>query len=83
VDLTNVPIAGGGFRHTAFVINAFARLIAGWKMAGHQKQHQQTARSGRRLLPSLTNPGLHLSPASRCARARRTPALRATTDRQR
>ena len=57
VDLTNVPIAGGGFRYTAFVIDAFARLIAGWKVAGHQKQHQQTARPGRRLLPSLTNPG--------------------------
>jgi len=35
VDLTYVPIAGGGFSCTAFVIEAFARLIADWKVAGH------------------------------------------------
>jgi putative transposase len=35
VDLTYVPMAGGGFSYTALVIDAFARLIPGWKVAGH------------------------------------------------
>ena len=37
VDLTYVPMAGGGFSYTAFVIDAFARYIAGWKVAGHMR----------------------------------------------
>jgi putative transposase len=35
VDLAYVPMAGGGFSYTALVIDAFARLIPGWKVAGH------------------------------------------------
>jgi transposase InsO family protein len=84
VELTDMPIADGEFLYTAFVIDAFAGLIAGWRVAGHQKNNISDSRSGRRLLPSLhETPGLHVSPASRCSRARRTPALRATTDKQR
>jgi putative transposase len=37
VDLTYVPVAGGGFSYTAFVIDAFARYIPGWKVAGHMR----------------------------------------------
>ena len=37
VDLTYVPLAPGGFACVAFVIDAFSRLIAGWKAAGHMR----------------------------------------------
>ena len=37
VDLTDVPLAPGGFAYVAFVIDAFSRLIAGWKAAGHMR----------------------------------------------
>jgi putative transposase len=37
VDLTYVPLAPGGFTYVAFVIDAFSRLIAGWKAAGHMR----------------------------------------------
>ena len=30
-DLTYVPMAGGGFGYTAFVIDAFAGYIPGWE----------------------------------------------------
>jgi transposase InsO family protein len=32
-DFTYVPLDGGGFGYTAFVIDAFAGLIAGWECA--------------------------------------------------
>jgi len=35
VDITYVPLERGGFAYAAFVIDAFSRLIAGWKVAGH------------------------------------------------
>ena len=35
VDLTYVPLTAGGFAYTAFVIDAFSRMITGWKVAGH------------------------------------------------
>lgn len=37
VDLTYVPITAGGFAYAAFVIDAFSRLITGWKVAGHMR----------------------------------------------
>lgn len=37
VDLTYVPLRPGGFAYVAFVIDAFSRLIAGWKAAGHMR----------------------------------------------
>ena len=37
VDLTYVSMAGGGFSYTALVIDAFARYIPGWKVAGHMR----------------------------------------------
>ena len=37
VDLTYVPLTAGGFAYVAFVIDAFSRLIAGWKAAGHMR----------------------------------------------
>ena len=37
VDLTYVPLSPGGFAYVAFVIDAFSRLIAGWKAAGHMR----------------------------------------------
>ena len=37
VDITYVPLAGGGFAYTAFVIDAFSRLIAGWQVARHMR----------------------------------------------
>jgi putative transposase len=37
VDLTYVPLAPGGFAYVAFAIDAFSRLIAGWKAAGHMR----------------------------------------------
>jgi len=37
VDITYVPLAAGGFAYTAFVIDAFSRMITGWKVAGHMR----------------------------------------------
>jgi putative transposase len=37
VDLTYVPITAGGFAYTAFVIDAFSRMIAGWQVAAHMR----------------------------------------------
>jgi len=37
VDITYVPITAGGFAYAAFVIDAFSRLITGWKVAGHMR----------------------------------------------
>jgi putative transposase len=37
VDLTYVPLTTGGFAYVAFVIDAFSRLIAGWKAASHMR----------------------------------------------
>jgi putative transposase len=37
VDITYVPITAGGFAYTAFVIDAFSRMITGWKVAGHAR----------------------------------------------
>jgi putative transposase len=37
VDITYVPITGGGFAYAAFVIDAFSRMITGWKVAGHMR----------------------------------------------
>jgi putative transposase len=37
VDITYVPVTAGGFAYTAFVIDAFSRLITGWKVAGHMR----------------------------------------------
>jgi putative transposase len=36
-DITYVPITAGGFAYTAFVIDAFSRMITGWKVAGHMR----------------------------------------------
>jgi putative transposase len=36
-DLTCVPLSPGGFAYAAFVIDAFSRLIVGWKVAGHMR----------------------------------------------
>jgi putative transposase len=33
-DITYVPLAAGGFCYTAFVTDAFARRIVGWRVAG-------------------------------------------------
>ena len=32
-----MPLSPGGFAYVAFVIDAFSRLIAGWKAAGHMR----------------------------------------------
>ncbi len=37
VDITYVPVTAGGFAYAAFAIDAFSRLIAGWKVAGHMR----------------------------------------------
>jgi putative transposase len=37
VDLTYLPLSPGGFACVAFVIDAFSRLTAGWKAAGHMR----------------------------------------------
>lgn len=37
VDITYVPVTAGGFAYAAFVIDAFSRMIAGWKVAGHMR----------------------------------------------
>ena len=37
VDITCVPIWSGGFAYVAFVIDAFSRMITGWKAAGHMR----------------------------------------------
>ena len=37
VDITYVPITAGGFAYTASVIDAFSKMIAGWKVAGHMR----------------------------------------------
>jgi putative transposase len=37
VDITYVPITAGGFAYAAFVIDAFSRMITGWKVAGHMR----------------------------------------------
>ena len=36
-DITYVPITTGGFAYAAFVIDAFSRMITGWKVAGHMR----------------------------------------------
>jgi len=36
-DLTCVPLTAGGFACTAFVTDAFSRMITGWKVAGHMR----------------------------------------------
>jgi len=37
VDITYVPITAGGFAYAAFVIDAFSKMITGWKVAGHMR----------------------------------------------
>jgi putative transposase len=37
VDITYVPLTAGGFAYAAFVIDAFSRMITGWKVAGHMR----------------------------------------------
>jgi len=37
VDLTYVPLSPGGFAYVAFVIDAFSRMIVGWKAASHMR----------------------------------------------
>jgi len=37
VDITYVPLWSGGFAYVAFVIDAFSRMITGWKAAGHMR----------------------------------------------
>jgi putative transposase len=37
VDITYVPVWSGGFAYLAFVIDAFSRMITGWKAAGHMR----------------------------------------------
>jgi putative transposase len=37
VDLTYVPVTAGGFAYAAFVIDAFSKMIVGWKVAGHMR----------------------------------------------
>jgi putative transposase len=37
VDITYVPIWSGGFAYVALVIDAFSRMITGWKAAGHMR----------------------------------------------
>lgn len=37
VDITYVPTWSGGFAYVAFVIDAFSKMIAGWKAAGHMR----------------------------------------------
>ena len=37
VDITYVPIWSGGFAYVAFVIDAFSRMITGWKAAGDMR----------------------------------------------
>ena len=37
VDITYVPIWSGGFAYLAFVIDAFSKMITGWKAAGHMR----------------------------------------------
>jgi putative transposase len=37
VDLTYVPLTLGGFAYLALVIDAFSRMIVGWKAAGHMR----------------------------------------------
>jgi putative transposase len=32
-----VPLTAGGFAYTAFVIDAFSKMITGWKVAGHMR----------------------------------------------
>jgi putative transposase len=35
--ITCVPVTAGGFAYAAFVIDAFSRMITGWKVAGHMR----------------------------------------------
>ena len=35
--ITYVPVTAGGFAYTAFVIDAFSKMIAGWKVAAHMR----------------------------------------------
>jgi transposase InsO family protein len=37
VDITYVPLSPGGFAYAAFVIDAFSKIIVGWKVAGHMR----------------------------------------------
>ncbi len=48
-DFTYVPLAGGRFGYTAFVIDAFAGLIPGWNARCRRRPHSWNRRSARRL----------------------------------
>ena len=36
-DITYVPVTAGGFAYAAFVIDAFSKMITGWKVAAHMR----------------------------------------------
>jgi len=47
-DFTYVPMAGGGFGYTAFVIDAYAGLIPGWEMLADHAHRVRRTRDPRR-----------------------------------
>ena len=47
-DFTYVPMAGGGFGYTAFVIDAYAGLIPGWECSRRRTPPSSSARSAPR-----------------------------------
>jgi transposase InsO family protein len=46
-DFTYVPLAPGGFGYTAFVIDAYAGLIAGWECSLSKEPRSSSGRSAR------------------------------------
>jgi len=77
-DFTYVPLDGGVFGYTAFVIDAFAGLIAGWECsltkntAFVERAIRQARRSGLSGMPSITRWPKRRSGCTRpsaCARA--------------
>ena len=68
-DFTYVPLDGGGFGYTAFVIDAFAGLITGWECsltketAFVERAIRQAAALRRRQGNPLTGDTIHHSDA--------------------
>ena len=62
-DFTYVPLDGGGFGYTAFVIDAFAGLIAGWECS-LSKETAFVGRAIRQAIALRARQGHPISPAA-------------------
>ncbi len=76
VDLTYVPLAPGGFAYVALVIDAFSRLIAGWKAAGHMRIITGPRCAGDGGIGAASRQAQHRRPGASSATAAARPGSR-------